>query len=76
MAVTGYIVERDGAALATTASLSWMDRMVAPATTYQYTIRARDAAGNISEPSLPASVTTQPAAPRRGSGSRLYRSSS
>jgi hypothetical protein len=39
-------------------SLTFTDVTVAAGTTYQYTVNARDGAGNASAPSTPASVTT------------------
>jgi parallel beta-helix repeat protein len=58
--VTGYSIFRDGALLATTdgAARSYQDTTVSPGTTYSYTVEAFDAAGNRSERSAPASVTT------------------
>lgn len=57
--VTGYQVYRDGVAAGpvvtgTSTSLSGLT----PATTYQFTVKARDAAGNWSTASAPDSVTT------------------
>jgi glucose/arabinose dehydrogenase/chitodextrinase len=61
--VTGYEVYRDGALIAALGNVtSFADTGLAPATTYSYTVRARDAAGNRSEPSAPASAIT-PASP-------------
>jgi chitodextrinase len=57
--VTGYDIYRDGALLATVGSTtSYTDASVSPATPYQYTLRARDGAGNVSSFSAPASITT------------------
>ena len=58
--VTGYRVIRDGATIATlgSAARAYTDTSVAPATTYTYTVRAFDAAGNTSPPSNAASATT------------------
>ncbi|MEU0086782.1 fibronectin type III domain-containing protein [Streptomyces sp. NPDC006274] len=63
--VTGYEVYRAGTKVT---SLPGTKRMVdieglAPRTAYSFTVRARDAAGNLSEPSASASVTTPSAAP-------------
>jgi uncharacterized protein YkwD/chitodextrinase len=68
--VAGYQVLRNGAALASVAgtTLSYADLTVAAATTYTYTIRAFDAAGNYSAPSNNKSVTT-PTVPPPTSGS-------
>ncbi|HEY9476504.1 MAG TPA: DNRLRE domain-containing protein, partial [Mycobacteriales bacterium] len=67
LGVTGYDVYRDGAKVGTVAetSQSYRDTTVAAGTTYTYTVRARDAAGNVSAPSAPASATT----PAGGGGS-------
>ncbi len=58
--VTGYRVIRDGAAIATVGptTTTYADTTVAPATTYTYTVRAFDAAGNTSAPSNAATATT------------------
>jgi chitodextrinase len=45
--VTGYQVTRDGVVVASTGGLAWSDPGRAPATTYAYTVAARDAAGNV-----------------------------
>lgn len=52
--VVGYQISRDGTSVGTTASLSFSDVALAPATTYQYAVVAVDAAGN---PGLPATVS-------------------
>src|SRR5205809_2654681 len=60
--VTRYIVRRDGVKIATLVSTSYADTGLSPATTYSYTVAARDAAGNISPNSTSVSVTTASAA--------------
>jgi chitodextrinase len=63
IAVTGYELFRNGTLLAAVGAVtSYADTAVTPNTTYSYEVRALDAAGNRSPPSLPASATT-PAAP-------------
>ncbi len=58
--IAGYDIYRDGTKIASTGLVgSYADRSVDPATSYQYTVVARDPAGNTSAPSDPASVTTQ-----------------
>jgi chitodextrinase len=57
-AVAGYEVLRDGAQIATTTGNSYSDTGLAPDTTHTYTVRAVDAAGNISDPSNALVVTT------------------
>src|SRR5882672_2576836 len=56
--VTGYIVRRNGVQVATPATTSFADTGLSAATTYSYTVAARDAAGNISPDSTSVSVTT------------------
>src|SRR5439155_754383 len=55
--VTGYIVRRNAVQLATPATTSYADTGLSAATTYSYTVAARDAAGNISANSTSASIT-------------------
>jgi exo-1,4-beta-D-glucosaminidase len=61
--VTGYDIYRDGAARGTATGTAFTDS-VAPATSYTYTVRAHDAAGNNSGFSTPVTVTT-PSGPAR-----------
>ena len=56
--VAGYKVLRDGSQVNTTASTTYTDSPVLPGTTYNYTVRAYDAAGNTSADSNVANVTT------------------
>ena len=56
--VTGYDVLRDGALLAATTAATFTDIGVVPNHAYSYTVRARDAAGNLSPVSTPLLVTT------------------
>ncbi|MCT9092798.1 fibronectin type III domain-containing protein [Streptomyces sp. ASQP_92] len=64
-AVTGYEVLRDGTTAKTVpADLSMIDiGGLTASTSYRFTVRARDAAGNLSAPSAPAAVTTPAATP-------------
>src|SRR5439155_719046 len=55
--VTGYIVRRNGVQVATPATTSFADTGLAAATTYSYTVAARDAAGNTSPNSTSVSIT-------------------
>jgi chitodextrinase len=55
--VTGYDVLRDGTRIATTTTSGYTDTSVTAGTTYTYTAKARDAAGNISAVSNAATVT-------------------
>lgn len=61
--IAGYTVFRDGEEIATVdgSTLAYADASVQPGTEYGYRVDAFDAAGNHSEPSEPARVTT----PRR-----------
>ena len=54
----GYRVYRNGAHVGSTSALSWTNIAVAPATTYTYTVRALDSAGNLGDASTPVTVTT------------------
>lgn len=56
--VVDYQVRRDGALVSTTSSTQFIDTGLTAATTYTYTVTARDAAGNVS-PSSQVAVTTQ-----------------
>ena len=64
--MTGYEVLRATGAsggtftsVGTSATTSFAASGLAPSTTYRFTVRARDAAGNVSTSSGPVSVTTQ-----------------
>src|SRR2546422_379289 len=63
VAVTGYIVRRNGVQIATPTTISFADTGLAAATTYSYTVAARDAAGNTSPIPTSVSVTTAPVSP-------------
>jgi len=56
--VTLYEVSRDGVVVGTTSGASRNITGLVPATSYTFTVRARDAAGNWSAPSAPLAVTT------------------
>ena len=55
--VVAYDVYRDGALVASVAGHTLADDDVTPGDRYDYTVTARDAAGNVSPPGGPASVT-------------------
>lgn len=56
--VTGYEVFRNGASVGTPAGTSFTDTGLSAGTTYSYTVRARDAAGNWSAQSGAVNATT------------------
>lgn len=57
--VTGYDVYRNGAYAGTTTATAYTDTGLASGTTYSYTVKAKDAAGNVSAASSAASGTTK-----------------
>ncbi|MFC5529654.1 DUF4832 domain-containing protein [Cohnella yongneupensis] len=59
--VTGYIVYRGGAQVGTPTGTSFTDTGLSASTAYVYTVKARDAAGNLSAASSALSVTTSAA---------------
>jgi hypothetical protein len=62
VAVTGYKITRNGAALTTVGKVTtFADTTAAPDTVYTYSVQATDAAGNLSPASDPATATTPPA---------------
>lgn len=56
--VIGYDIYRDGAYLASSTGTSYTDTSIAASTTYSYAVTAKDAAGNVSNMSVAAAVTT------------------
>jgi chitodextrinase len=58
--VTGYRVYRNGIQIGTTPNTSYTNGVLSPATTYQYSVAAYDAAGNASQISSAVSVRTRP----------------
>lgn len=56
--VAGYEIYRNGVKIGTTVSTSYTDNGLASSTTYDYTIKAFDVAGNLSDISTVASGTT------------------
>ncbi|MGH8859617.1 MAG: hypothetical protein ACRDVG_00020, partial [Jatrophihabitantaceae bacterium] len=63
VAVTGYDVTRDGVVVASLGAVTaWTDSGTVAGSDHTYTVRARDAAGNVSAWSAPATVTQPPAA--------------
>src|SRR2546427_5032605 len=55
--VTSYIARRNGVQDATPATTSFADKGLSAATTYSYTVAARDAGGNIPPSSTGVSIT-------------------
>lgn len=60
--VAGYDVWRDDVVMGSTSGTTFSDATVEPESSYTYVVRARDEAGNVSDPSEAVVVTT-PAAP-------------
>jgi chitodextrinase len=58
--VAGYRVYRGSTEAGTSATTSFTDTGLSPATSYTYTVKAYDAAGNTSAASAPVTVTTLP----------------
>ncbi|MFE2918138.1 cellulase family glycosylhydrolase, partial [Kitasatospora indigofera] len=56
--VTGYEIYRGSTKLATVTTTSYTDTALTAGTAYTYTVRARDAAGNVSAASTALTVTT------------------
>ncbi|HET9315429.1 MAG TPA: glycoside hydrolase family 9 protein, partial [Vicinamibacteria bacterium] len=61
--VTGYLVFRGTTQVGTVTGLTFTDTGLAPSTTFTYTVRATDAAGNQSSPSNSVNATTGPPVP-------------
>lgn len=68
--VTGYQIFRGTTLVATVSgdTLAFTDTGLSPSTTYSYTVRAQDGAGNIGPASAPASATTQAGTPAPATG--------
>ncbi len=66
--VSGYVVARNGAAVATITGTTWTDTARIPNTAYTYSVRARDTAGNLSAATSVKATTTRdtiaPTAPK------------
>lgn len=63
--VTGYTIYRDGMQIGSSGSASYVDATAAPGA-HVYTVRARDAAGNVSAASAPYTLRVFGASTRRG----------
>jgi hypothetical protein len=66
--VTGYDVLRNGTRVATATGTSFTDTGLTPSTQFSYTVRARDAAGNLSAPSGAVTATTASSGGGTGTG--------
>ncbi|WP_329125168.1 GH12 family glycosyl hydrolase domain-containing protein [Streptomyces sp. NBC_01465] len=58
--VTGYDVFRGGTQVGTVSGTTFTDSGLTASTAYSYTVRAHDAAGNVSAQSSPVTATTRP----------------
>jgi hypothetical protein len=66
--VSGYNIYRNGAQVGTSTATSYSDTGLTASTAYSYTVKARDAAGNLSAASNTASATTQASGGSTGTG--------
>jgi hypothetical protein len=57
LAVSFYLVSRNGVTVGTTTATDWNDSAWTQGSTYEYVVRAVDAAGNTSQPSNTATIT-------------------
>jgi len=57
-AVTDYVITRNGTQVGTSQTASFSDSGLSPSTEYTYTVVAKDAAGNASQPSVAAVIST------------------
>ncbi|MFD8124575.1 glycoside hydrolase family 6 protein [Streptomyces albidoflavus] len=73
--VTGYDVYRDGARVGSTTTTAYADSGLTPGTAYTYTVRAKDAAGNVSPPSASLAATTDEGGGSTGALKVQYRTS-
>ena len=71
--VAGYDVYRNGGLVGSTAATTYSDTGLSASTTYSYTVRAKDAAGNVSAVSDAATATTQAGGTGGGGGTALSR---
>ncbi|MGW4374987.1 glycoside hydrolase family 6 protein [Streptomyces albidoflavus] len=73
--VTGYDVYRDGTRTGSTTTTAYADSGLTPGTAYTYTVRAKDAAGNVSPPSASLAATTDEGGGSTGALKVQYRTS-
>ena len=64
--MAGYYIYRDGQRVAQTAHTRYTDTGLETNTPYTYTVSAFDASGNVSEKSLPITITTKSEDPAPG----------
>ncbi len=72
VSVTGYDVFKDGVLLASVTTTSYNATGLLAATSYAFTVKAKDAAGNISATSNSANVTTLSSGGGSGTGNELF----
>ena len=58
LSAVGYRIYRNGAHVGTSSATEWTNMTVTPETTYSYTVRGLDSAGNLGDASVPVTVTT------------------
>ncbi len=63
VAVTGYKISRNGTQIGTSTGTTYADKTAVASTTYNYTVTANDAAGNVSTASTAVNATTPAPAP-------------
>ncbi|MBP3077901.1 glycosyl hydrolase family 5, partial [Streptomyces sp. 604F] len=73
--VTGYDVYRDGTRIGSTTTTAYADSGLTSGTAYTYTVRAKDAAGNVSPPSASLAATTDEGGGSTGALKVQYRTS-
>lgn len=72
VAVTGYDVYRGSTLVGSTSATAYSDTGLTASTAYSYTVKAKDAAGNISAASNSATSTTQASGGTGGGGTLYY----
>jgi chitodextrinase len=70
LAVTGYVIYRNGTEVGPSTTNAYTDNAVTPDTEYSYTVAAKDAAGNTSAQSAALTAKTLPGQP--ADGKKMY----